>query len=186
MFLPSELRPESGNCSDDDMCQMMFIGRGGRYHWQYVPLVLCPPPPPALPCLLCVEPTKGHVRGKLNQPTSVSVSVSTLARGQYLCPWRRQSLNLILPKRCLPNATLGSSHLSRDGPVIRCTPARIGPDVQMGAAQCCIASGAALEPAYALVGTAQSRQIDQGPRRKRRDPSRSICRRPLPEPLHPV
>lgn len=52
-------------------------------------------------------------------------------------------------------------------PVIRCTPARIGPEVQMVAAQRCIASGAALEVAYALVGTAQSRQIDQGPRRKR-------------------
>jgi hypothetical protein len=33
----------------------------------------------------------------------------------------------------------------------------------MAAAQRCIASGAALEVAYALVGMAQSRQIDQGP-----------------------
>lgn len=42
----------------------------------------------------------------------------------------QQSLILILPKRCLPNPTLESLHLSRDGPVIRCTPARIGPEGQ--------------------------------------------------------
>lgn len=163
----------------------VYHSRPGRHHRQYVPLAF---PPKSLPCQLCVELTKGHVGGKPSQATSVSVSVSVLTRATrslFMSPMAMTVPHLDLAPKGVCLMLHSEAYISAgmapssDACQLASDPKFSGRSVALPQVQ----PWSLHTPSW---GTAQSRQIDKGARRERRGPSRSICRRPLPRPLHPV
>lgn len=165
----------------------VYHSRPGRHRRQYVPQT--PPPPLKEPSLPNVCGAHKGTCSREAQPGHLCFCFCLrLDKGNkifvHVPDGNDCSSSWSCPKSCLPDATLGSLHLSRDGPVIRCIPAASDPKFSgRSVALPQVQPWSLHTPSW---GTAQSRQIDKGARRERRGPSRSICRRPLPRPLHPV